>query len=116
MTTSSSSSNRVARALAVAWEKEGFRTKVQKDAVLAMEGWLGYRCPWSLRIKVVDASGRMAYNATSGFWTYIPTVEHPKLNSIEYHIPNAPTKQSIWPVALTAYNNTGPQYPFTCCF
>ena len=106
----------VARALAVAWEKSDFRRRLQDDAVLAMEGWLGYRTPWSMKIVVVDASSRMRFDADTNCWEYTATDRYPKLNSLLYHLPNPPTHQSVWPVALTAYNNTGPQYPFTCCF
>ncbi|WP_437327087.1 hypothetical protein [Sorangium sp. So ce381] len=38
----------------------------------------------------------------------------PPRTTITVYIPKHPPDEVAWPIALAAYNDTGPQYPFTC--
>ncbi|HEY1690564.1 MAG TPA: BMA_0021/BMA_0022 family TOMM bacteriocin [Polyangiaceae bacterium] len=94
------------RAIALAWARPEFATQVQDDALAALQAWLGYTCPWNLRIVV--ATQAFTWARDRGEWTNLPN------NVLEVDLPETP-KVDFQPVALTAYNNTGSAYPFTCC-
>ncbi len=111
------------RAIALAWKNNDFyddlvgasrRTNEEgvsqyNDATEILSKWLGYNNPWNFSISFQEDFD-FTWNSEKGIWDNIPK------NEIRLHYPNSPTQgQEYWPIALTSYNNTGPEYPFTCC-
>lgn len=99
----------ILRAIALAWSDPDFR-KVLLDAPDArpvLSRFFGYNMPFNFRVHV-RAGGPTV--RSEGVWRF----ESLK-NRIELNYPEVPTQsERLWPVALTAYNDTGPAYPFTC--
>jgi ribosomally synthesized peptide (two-chain TOMM family) len=96
------------RAMALAWHNETFRHELCDNSVRALEGWLGYNSPWNFKIQFVDASDECVWNHAKNQWALVP-------NELVLWLPRPPADEGIRPIALTAYNNTGEAYPFTCC-
>lgn len=96
------------RAVALAWHDEAFRSDLCGNAVRALEGWLGYNSPWNFKVRFRDSSDQCTWDADSETWTLVP-------NELMLWLPRPPPRGDIHPIALTAYNNTGDAYPFTCC-
>jgi ribosomally synthesized peptide (two-chain TOMM family) len=96
------------RALALAWRNADFRTQVQKDTIAALQNWLGYNSPWNLDIRIRN-NPEMKWS--SGVWQ-----QGSRKNELCLFVPQRPGDDfTVWPIALAAYNETGPAYPFTCC-
>mgnify|MGYP006185322957 CR=1 FL=1 len=58
---------------------------------------------------------RFTWDAAQQQWNGMTGDEATRVkNAIVLNYPVAPDDQGIHPIALTAYNNTGPAYPFTC--
>lgn len=97
------------RALALAWNNADFRHALTTNGLEALSAWLGYNSPWNFIVDIhMDPSA--TWSPQAGQWSQFSK------NRIALNFPNAPTDfaTSEWPIALTAYNSTGPQYPFTC--
>jgi ribosomally synthesized peptide (two-chain TOMM family) len=100
------------RAIAIAWSSKEFRDLFSKHGVegtlSALQNWLGYTSPWNLDIKVEVSKG--ARWTPDGKWQKL------RPNKLTLYIPQVPPEDpSVWPIALSAFNETGPAYPFTCC-
>jgi ribosomally synthesized peptide (two-chain TOMM family) len=99
------------RAVALAWHNSDFREAIRRNALGALAEFFGYNCPWDLKIVVKDdATGRWAPGSGSApsHWTSLTN------NVLRLDMP-LPPESDIRAIALTAYNETGPAYPFTCC-
>jgi ribosomally synthesized peptide (two-chain TOMM family) len=95
-------------ALALAWKKAEFRDVLQTKTELALQGWLDFTSPWNIDLKVVDD--------TTSTWTKAGGWKADKrLSTLKLFLPNTPAPVAVLPIALGAYNGTGPAYPFTCC-
>lgn len=100
------------RAVSIAWYSKEFRDLISKQGVdgtlNALQNWLGYTSPWNLDIKVeADKSAR---------WSPDHKWERVRPNKLTLYIPQCPADDpSVWPIALSSFNETGPAYPFTCC-
>jgi len=106
----------IVRAIAIAWKDDAFARALSTDAASALESWLGYRFPWNIPLKIEITGSKTKWQpakdaASNGFWENLPT------NTLTLAIPNKPddSDAKVFPIALAAYNNTGPAYPFTCC-
>ncbi|MBT8339091.1 MAG: hypothetical protein HKP58_16110 [Desulfatitalea sp.] len=107
------------RAVALAWTDEDFKEKLLSDAESAIEQYFNYRCPWSLDIQVrevnekeieLGAGWHPPAEGRQGFWKL------PK-DTFYYRLPPKPDTidPEEEPIALAAYNDSGPTYLFTCC-
>lgn len=129
----------ILRALGLAWSEgpDGAFTQKLQDTTSclpALAGWLGYTTPWNMAIVVEDdpdavwepLDGKDSrqngwqikphHSSSEGLNPHPPAVSLRK-NTLVLHIPHRPddADQEFFPVALAAYNQTGPAYPFTCC-
>jgi ribosomally synthesized peptide (two-chain TOMM family) len=96
------------RAVALAWHNAKFKKAlVGKNSLGALERWLGFHSTWEMKIEVEeDKSAR---------WTDGPGWQSLSNNLLTLVLPTKPKEDDIRAIAITAYNETGPQYPFTCC-
>jgi len=106
----------IVRALALAWNDELFRGQLTENAANALLGWLGYTFPWGIPLKIVPTTKPQWVCRSRKKGTYFDW-DHLEPNTLTLAIPQKPNDSDpmILPIALAAYNNTGPAYPFTCC-
>jgi ribosomally synthesized peptide (two-chain TOMM family) len=100
------------RAVALAWRNADFRAALSRNALEALAEYFGYNCPWDLKIVVKDdshAHWKEASGSGPSQWTSLSN------NILKLDLPQPPGTVDIRAIALTAYNETGPAYPFTCC-
>lgn len=98
------------RALALAWHNDAFKKLLLTDVIDALAAYFGYNCPWDLKLVVKeDTSARWAPGSSGSGWTSLTK------NVLLLDLPQPPPDGDIRAIALTAYNETGPAYPFTCC-
>jgi ribosomally synthesized peptide (two-chain TOMM family) len=85
--------------------------------------YVTFQNPWAFTITFNIASNSPApiycppTPNTSGVWKNLPC------NQLFIHFPNPPTTNmkmdenamNMWPLALARYNDTGPEFPLTCC-
>lgn len=116
------------RAIALAWRNPEFKEELKaassitgaeeateyKDATEVLSKWLGYNNPWNFYISFKE-NDHFEWDPNeadgNGAWVNVPR------NQIWLHYPNPPGEEDLdlRAIALTSYNNTGPEYPFTCC-
>jgi ribosomally synthesized peptide (two-chain TOMM family) len=114
------------RAIALAWadspqkpahpEKMPYTTfseLLQKNPESALKDYLGYVCPWNLKLQTkVPPPGSCHWvpgkDGQTGHWENLPR------NGISFGLPVAPVIEQQ-AVAFAAYNDAGPTYLFTCC-
>lgn len=128
----------ILRAIALAWADGTFYEALTNndqtvpsptyDASPTLSKWLGYNSPFNFKIQFLGGS---ALRWDGKKWNYAqqsdgPTREKPNAVVLNYPAPpdsrhysslwsTATTScSSLWPIALTSYNNTGEAYPFTC--
>ena len=114
------------------------KVKIVEDAIPLLHRWVGYNVPWNMRIqfKMQDwitpcdhQSGTCCCfspgtdKSSPGFWR-CPGREGNSdkrrpvscSNEIKLYVPSKPSTDdgAIDAIALSAYNVTGDQYPFTC--
>jgi len=97
------------RAIALAWADAEFRRALldSQDARPVLSRFFGYNLPFNFRVHVRAGGPTVRID---GAWRFEALKNRIKLN-----YPEVPTQaERLWPVALTAYNDTGPAYPFTC--
>ncbi len=81
-------------------------------ALQAMELFMGYRYPWSINITIKeDVNAKWKKKKRKKMWQNLTP---DKLILGVPHKPGEEKNLDIEPIALTTYNQTGPQYPFTC--
>lgn len=103
------------RLIAMMWNDQRVRedlSAMSGDRVL--NKWLGYNIPWNMDIEFnLTDDPKFRWNEKKGKW---PSPRPRKCqNGLRFYIPNAPGDDpSIDAIALSAYNVTGDQYPFTC--
>ncbi|XXY45219.1 BMA_0021/BMA_0022 family TOMM bacteriocin [Sorangium sp. So ce269] len=92
------------RILAMTWANQEFAKELfaSKDARDLVQKSLSIIIPWNFRL-------RFSPKTWNDFESRLPPY-----NEITVYIPAPPREESDWPIALAAYNDTGPQYPFTC--
>jgi len=98
------------RTIALAWHNPGFLgelTMAGKDATPVLSKYFGFNNTWNFNLQFVEAS-KFKWEEKNQEWENIPQ------NIVMMHYPPKPEEEIYWPIALTAYNNTGPAYPFTC--
>lgn len=122
------------KVIALAWNNKDFKEELLTsssndlmasghigDASPIIAKYLGYKNPWNFNLQFFESSdfnySIKEYSLPennlimhTGSWdeATIPN------NRIVLWFPNKPTVESQMPTALTAYNNNGPAYPFTC--
>ncbi|AUX45215.1 uncharacterized protein SOCE26_066960 [Sorangium cellulosum] len=103
-----------ARLLAMMWGDEKFKEQLlgERDARRLVQAAMGVIVHWNFNLK-------FSYLDWDEFWNDIdyqgqPEGTIPARVKITVNIPQNPPDDAVWPVALAAYNDTGPQYPFTC--
>lgn len=123
------------RALALAWDDEEFKDHLllPTSCLPALAGWLGYNSPWNIRIVVkndYDAVWKEPTPERLNGWLAEPTAQESSGNQggttlsknlLILELPQCPYEGDaaddvamLRPIALAAYNVTGPAYPFTC--
>lgn len=99
------------RALALAWENKEFLKELSdetlEDATPVLSRWLGYNNPWNFKLKFQFGTG-FKWDAKNKMWT------NPPKNVVKLHYPRKPKDSGSQPIALATYNESGPQYPFSC--
>lgn len=112
-----------ARLLAMAWNDGAFKSKLvnAQDARGLVQASIGILVHWNFKITFKfypweDFWEGILDNTTEGLKQpqFLPPGMRPPRVKITVHLPLQPTDAAIWPVALAMYNDTGPQYPFTC--
>ena len=104
------------RAIALAWKDEDFKKELANDATHALSRYLGYRSPWNFGLQFIknEFDKYFKWDERTGSWVAQKKEDIPK-NRIELHFPVKPdVNEEYLPIALTSYNNTGPEYPFSC--
>lgn len=108
------------RALALAWNSDTFAAELYKthDARALVQDYFDYIVPWNFKLRFREHTTGSDDHWTSdersdAYWAKFP------LSEITVHLPRRPDSPGpndvqIEPIALAAYNDTGPQYPFTC--
>jgi ribosomally synthesized peptide (two-chain TOMM family) len=96
--------------------------KVVKDGILFLHKWVGYNVPWNMGIEFnltypgpdpsKDSPKAYRWNRDDQTWGR-PRPEV-CLNGLALYVPEKPPCPGIEAVALSAYNATGDQYPFSC--
>ncbi len=100
------------------------------EGATILNKWLGYTMPWNMDVQFKlsgwfkgskDAEKSCRWDDTKGQWPGSEkkdsVIKRPPScrNSLNFYIPNMPSPDaSIDAIALSAYNVTGDQYPFTC--
>lgn len=121
----------IMRLIAMAWKDQQIQNELKAVAdtnkgVTILNKWLGFNMPWNMDVRF-KLSGwddktssaeekKCRWNSAQKEWP------KPRPNScrngLHFYIPNKPEKSgkdtSIEAIALSAYNVTGDQYPFTC--
>ncbi|WP_437715164.1 BMA_0021/BMA_0022 family TOMM bacteriocin [Sorangium sp. So ce448] len=97
-----------ARILALTWFDQAFARKLYdaEDARPLVQASMGVVVRWNFRLK-------FCYLDWEQFWAPSPLLMPPR-TTITVYVPKHPPDEAAWPIALAAYNDTGPQYPFTC--
>lgn len=108
-------------ALALAWQNANFLEDLEVKSndnsnfgksEAALTRWLAYINPWNMAVVVMNAPKAEWTDRKDGKgrrWIDIPATK------IVLELPEKPGNCSLsLPVALAAYNQTGPGYPFTC--
>jgi ribosomally synthesized peptide (two-chain TOMM family) len=106
----------VLRAVALAWKSDQFQselTRDQVDATPVLSQWLGYNLPFNFELLFVR-NPAFTWDASSQKWNLLEPGGAQIKNSIVLNYPVPPADETMRPIALTAYNNTGSAYPFTC--
>jgi ribosomally synthesized peptide (two-chain TOMM family) len=101
------------QAVALSWKDEEFKRQFTAQPELALQHYLGYKCPWNLTLKVTEVAGGGSDNY--GWNTKVKDGWHLPDNSLTFGIPVVPEVNDEVCVALAAYNDAGPTYLFTCC-
>ena len=103
------------RIIAKAWEDKEFHEKVKANPREAIESYFGYRLSSNLDLKIEDAPTDATFKPEDNNpetpedpWSKLPPLQ------LTIAIPPAP-EESLLAVAITAYQDTGRTYPFTCC-
>ncbi len=98
------------RAVALAWNDKTFLDELTKDNLKdktpVLSKYLGYNNPWNFNI---------LFNYCDDFtWNGASWSDSFPNNRVVLHYPRKPDDISYEAIALTSYNNTGPEYPFSC--
>jgi len=103
------------RIIAKAWGDEKFHEEVKANPREAMEAYFGYRLSSNLKLTIEDAPSTTTFKPEDNNpdtkedpWSNLPPLE------LTIFIPPAP-EPALQAVAITAYQDTGRSYPFTCC-
>jgi ribosomally synthesized peptide (two-chain TOMM family) len=100
-------------AMAEAWRDPSFRRTLTVDAATALYKVRAYELPWKLTVVVVE-DDRSSWHpretpGSQSHWTFKTR------NTLRLNFPTKPAEVTSWPVALATYNETGAEYPFSCC-
>lgn len=107
------------RAIALSWVDEEFKAKLLASPEKTLGEYFNYRMPWciDLSVREVTAEEKQAgagwhpeADGRKGFWK-LPR------DTFYYKMPPKPKELDAdeEPIALAAYNDSGPTYLFTCC-
>jgi ribosomally synthesized peptide (two-chain TOMM family) len=103
------------RVIARAWEDPEFHEEVKADPRETIKKYFGYLLSENLQLTIKDAPEDATFKPEDNDpttpedpWSKLPPLE------LTVVIPPAPTPQ-LQAVAITAYQDTGRTYPFTCC-
>lgn len=102
------------RIIARCWEDQAFHAAIKDDARAAIRNYFGYALSTNLKLTIKDASeGTFKLEdddptTPEDPWSGLPPLE------LTLYIPPAP-EPALRAIAITAYQDTGRTYPFTCC-
>lgn len=101
------------RVIAKAWSDPDFNDAVRADPSGAIKEHFGYVLSPNLLLQIVDAPADAVFepekiNAPNDPWSKLPPL------TLTVVIPPPPAA-NLQAVAITAYQDTGRTYPFTCC-
>ena len=107
----------VLRAIALSWKSDQFLKALTdpelQDATPVLSQWLGYNNPFNFQLRFM-VNRHFTWSPQSGTWNMAEPDGKPIKNEIVLNYPVAPADETMWPIALTSYNDTGNAYPFTC--
>jgi ribosomally synthesized peptide (two-chain TOMM family) len=107
----------VLRAIALAWQSPQFLSDLTGDLATdkapVLSQWLGYNNPFNFQIRFATHP-KLTWDAARGEWNLKGPSGSLIKNTIQLNYPQAPAEEGMRAIALTAYNNTGSAYPFTC--
>ena len=95
------------RAIALSWRDKEFKKALEEDALLALQHYFSYKCPWNINLKVTSPSSDYGWKKEERRWSL------PK-NRMTFGMPVRPEADEEG-IALAAYNDAGPTYLFSCC-
>lgn len=118
----------IMRLIAMSWrdpqvKKELFEVEGTTQGVKVLNKWLGYNMTWNMDVKFLmsgwkdnSPGAELACRWDGDQWPQPTPRTAACRNGLHFYIPRCPepSKPSIQAVALSAYNVTGDQYPFTC--
>jgi ribosomally synthesized peptide (two-chain TOMM family) len=102
------------RAIALSWKDAEFKKRLLEDAAKALANYFNYKCPWSVDLSVREVSPERYGWKKSAKKQYAWDLPQ---NTFYYGLPPKPENidPDEEPIALAAYNDSGPTYLFTCC-
>jgi ribosomally synthesized peptide (two-chain TOMM family) len=107
----------VLRAIALAWKSPEFLADLTRapgtDKAPVLSQWLGYNNPFNFEIRIAT-NPQLTWDAKRGEWNLKGSDGSLIKNAIKLNYPQPPVEEGLRAIALTAYNNTGSAYPFTC--
>lgn len=109
----------IMRLIALAWKDKQVQIELKNiqgtnKGVTILNKWLGYNMTWNMDVEFKLTgwdNNDYRWDSEKMEWP----VPRPCRNGLSFYIPNKPgNESSIEAIALSAYNVTGDQYPFTC--
>lgn len=105
------------RAIALAWEDADFHAQLKADPRAAIREKFGYHLMDDLDLIIEDAPADAQFDMAQAMYTegeeHDPWASLPNMK-LTLCIPPAPPVE-LQGVAITAYQDTGRTYPFSCC-
>jgi ribosomally synthesized peptide (two-chain TOMM family) len=103
------------RIIAKAWEDATFHQQVKANPRQAIEDHFGYELSTNLKLTIEDAPSDAVFEENDNNPS-TPTDPWSKLPPLELTVVIPPPPEArLQAVAITAYQDTGRTYPFTCC-
>lgn len=86
------------------------------DARMLVQSSIGVVVHWNFKLKFRHMPWDCFWDCLdyTNEFKYPEKYKAPPRAAITVHLPVKPDQEAVWPIALAAYNDTGPQYPFTC--
>jgi len=106
------------RAIALAWEDKEFHRQLKADPRKAIQDRFNYHLMDDLDLVVEDAPADAQFDPSKATYSSSGEVQDPWASlpnlKLTLSIPPAPPAE-LQGIAITAYQDTGRTYPFSCC-